>query len=148
MEILILGGTGAMGVPLVKLLSAKDDMNVYVTTRSKKESMGNITYIQGNAKEVDFFSIGTNDLTQYTLAIDRQNPKLDDFYNSHHEAVLRMIRMVVENGHKEGCWVGICGELGADTSLTETFVSMGIDELSVSPSMVLKVREAVRNIED
>ena len=100
------------------------------------------------AKEVDFFSIGTNDLTQYTLAIDRQNPKLDDFYNSHHEAVLRMIRMVVENGHKEGCWVGICGELGADTSLTETFVSMGIDELSVSPSMVLKVREAVRNIED
>ena len=100
------------------------------------------------AKEVDFFSIGTNDLTQYTLAIDRQNPKLDDFYNSHHEAVLRMIRMVVENGHKEGCWVGICGELGADTSLPETFVSMGIDELSVSPSMVLKVREAVRNIED
>ena len=100
------------------------------------------------AKEVDFFSIGTNDLTQYTLAIDRQNPKLDDFYNSHHEAVLRMIRMVVENGHKEGCWVGICGELGADTSLTETFVSMGIDELSVSPSMVLKVREVVRNIED
>lgn len=100
------------------------------------------------AKEVDFFSIGTNDLTQYTLAIDRQNPKLDDFYNSHHEAVLHMIRMVVENGHKEGCWVGICGELGADTSLTETFVSMGIDELSVSPSMVLKVREAVRNIED
>ena len=100
------------------------------------------------AKEVDFFSIGTNDLTQYTLAIDRQNPKLDNFYNSHHEAVLRMIRMVVENGHKEGCWVGICGELGADTSLTETFVSMGIDELSVSPSMVLKVREAVRNIED
>ena len=73
---------------------------------------------------------------------------MDDFYNSHHEAVLRMIRMVVENGHIEGCWVGICGELGADTSLTETFVSMGIDELSVSPSMGLIVREAVRNIED
>ena len=98
------------------------------------------------AKEVDFFSIGTNDLTQYTLAIDRQNPKLDDFYDSHHEAILRMIRMVVENGHKENCWVGICGELGADTTLTKTFVEMGIDELSVTPSMVLKVREAVRNI--
>ena len=98
------------------------------------------------AKEVDFFSIGTNDLTQYTLAIDRQNPKLDDFYDSHHEAILRMIRMVVENGHKENCWVGICGELGADTTLTKTFVEMGIDELSVTPSMVLKVREAVRNV--
>ena len=98
------------------------------------------------AKEVDFFSIGTNDLTQYTLAIDRQNPKLDDFYDSHHDAILRMIRMVVENGHKENCWVGICGELGADTTLTKAFVEMGIDELSVTPSMVLKVREAVRNI--
>ena len=74
------------------------------------------------AKEVDFFSIGTNDLTQYTLAIDRQNPSLDNFYNSHHEAILRMIRMVIDNGHKEGCWVGICGELGADTTLTKTFV--------------------------
>lgn len=98
------------------------------------------------AKEVDFFSIGTNDLTQYTLAIDRQNPNLDNFYNSHHEAILRMIRMVIDNGHKEGCWVGICGELGADTTLTKTFVDMGIDELSVTPSMVLKVREAVREI--
>ena len=98
------------------------------------------------AKEVDFFSIGTNDLTQYTLAIDRQNPRLDNFYNSHHEAILRMIRMVIDNGHKEGCWVGICGELGADTTLTKTFVDMGIDELSVTPSMVLKVREAVREI--
>ncbi len=98
------------------------------------------------AKEVDFFSIGTNDLTQYTLAIDRQNPKLDDFYNSHHDAILRMIRMVVENGHKEGCWVGICGELGADTTLTRTFVEMGVDELSVTSSMVLRVREAVRSI--
>ena len=98
------------------------------------------------AKEVDFFSVGTNDLTQYTLAIDRQNPSLDNFYNSHHEAILRMIRMVIDNGHKEGCWVGICGELGADTTLTKTFVEMGIDELSVTPSMVLKVREAVREI--
>ena len=97
------------------------------------------------AKEVDFFSIGTNDLTQYTLAIDRQNPKLDGIYDAHHEAVLRMIRMVIENGHKENCWVGICGELGADTTLTETFLQMGIDELSVTPSMVLPVRNAVRN---
>ena len=97
------------------------------------------------AKEVDFFSIGTNDLTQYTLAIDRQNPKLDNIYDSHHEAVLRMLKMVVENGHKEGCWVGICGELGADTTLTETFLSMGFDELSVSPSMILKVRDKIRN---
>lgn len=99
------------------------------------------------AKEVDFFSIGTNDLTQYTLAIDRQNPKLDDIYDAHHEAVLRMLRVVVDNGHKEGCWVGICGELGADTTLTEEFLHMGIDELSVSPSMVLKVRDTVRNID-
>lgn len=97
------------------------------------------------AEEVDFFSVGTNDLTQYTLAIDRQNPKLDDIYDSHHEAVLRMLQMVVDNGHKGGCWVGICGELGADTGLTETFLKMGFDELSVSPSMILKVREAVRN---
>lgn len=97
------------------------------------------------AKEVDFFSIGTNDLTQYTLAIDRQNPKLDPIYDSHHEAVLRMLQMVVDNGHKEGCWVGICGELGADTTLTETFLRMGFDELSVSPSMILRVREKIRN---
>ena len=99
------------------------------------------------AKEVDFFSIGTNDLTQYTLAIDRQNPKLDAIYDSHHEAVLRMLQMVVDNGHKEGCWVGICGELGADTTLTETFLRMGFDELSVTPSMVLKVREVIREID-
>ena len=97
------------------------------------------------AEEVDFFSIGTNDLTQYTLAIDRQNPKLDNFYDSHHEAVLRMLKMVVENGHKGGCWVGICGELGADTTLTEMFLKMGFDEISVSPSMLLKVRETIRN---
>ena len=99
------------------------------------------------AKEVDFFSIGTNDLTQYTLAIDRQNPHLDDIYDSHHEAVLRMIKMTIENGHKENCWVGICGELGADTSLTEEFIKMGIDELSVTPSAILKVRDKIRKCE-
>lgn len=97
------------------------------------------------AEEVDFFSIGTNDLTQYTLAIDRQNPKLDSFYDSHHEAILRMLQMVVDNGHKHGCWVGICGGLGADTTLTSTFLKMGFDELSVSPSMILRVREEIRN---
>lgn len=96
------------------------------------------------AKEVDFFSIGTNDLTQYTLAIDRQNPKLDKIYDSHHEAILRMIQMVIDNGHAGGCWVGICGELGADTTLTEKFIQMGIDELSVSPAFVLPVRKAIR----
>ena len=96
------------------------------------------------AKEVDFFSIGTNDLTQYTLAIDRQNSKLDNIYDSHHEAVLRMIKMVIDNGHKEGIWVGICGELGADTTLTETFIKMGIDELSVSPSFILPIRKIIR----
>ena len=98
------------------------------------------------AKEVDFFSIGTNDLTQYTLAIDRQNEKLDKFYNPHHKAILRMIQMVVDNAHKEGKWAGICGELGADTELTETFVKMGIDELSVAPSMILKLRKIVREM--
>ena len=96
------------------------------------------------AEQVDFFSIGTNDLTQYTLAIDRQNERLDAFYKPHHKAILRMIKMVVENAHKCGKWVGICGELGADLELTEEFLKMGIDELSVSPSMVLKVRKAVR----
>ena len=98
------------------------------------------------AEEVDFFSIGTNDLTQYTLAIDRQNPKLDNIYNSHHEAVLRMIRMVVENGHKCGCMVGICGELAADTTMTEEFINMGVDELSVSPAFILSVRDAIRKV--
>ncbi len=96
------------------------------------------------AEEVDFFSIGTNDLTQYTLAVDRQNAKLGDFYNPHHRAVLRMIEMVVKNAHAAGIWAGICGELGADLSLTETFLKMGVDELSVSPSMVLRVRKIVR----
>lgn len=96
------------------------------------------------AKEVDFFSIGTNDLTQYTLAMDRQNSKLDVFYDPHHEAILRLIQMTVENGHRENAWVGICGELGADTELTERFLQMGVDELSVSPSMILPVRKAIR----
>ena len=99
------------------------------------------------AEEVDFFSIGTNDLTQYTLAIDRQNPKLDEFYDAHHPAVLRMIQMTIENGHKGGAWVGICGELGADLELTETFLRMGVDELSVSPTFVLPVRNRVRELD-
>ena len=98
------------------------------------------------AELVDFFSIGTNDLTQYTLAIDRQNERLDDFYNPHHETILRMIQMVVENAHKCGKWAGICGELGADPTLTEQFVRMGVDELSVAPSMILKLRKIVREM--
>lgn len=96
------------------------------------------------AKEVDFFSIGTNDLTQYTLAIDRQNAKLDEFYDPHHEAVLRMIEMVVDNAHKAGIWAGICGELGADMELTERFLAMGVDELSVSPTFIYPVRQIIR----
>ena len=96
---------------------------------------------------MDFFSIGTNDLTQYTLAIDRQNAKLENFYNPHHPAVLKAIKMTIDNGHKHGCWVGICGELGADTEMTETFVNMGIDELSVSPSRILELREKIRSLE-
>ncbi len=95
-------------------------------------------------KEVDFFSVGTNDLTQYLLAIDRQNPKLDEFYDPHHPAVLRALQMIIDNGHKGGAWVGICGELGADLSLTETFLKMGVDELSVSPTFILPVRDVVR----
>ena len=95
------------------------------------------------AKEVDFFSIGTNDLTQYTLAIDRQNPKLDKFYDAHHPAVLSMIRMTVENAHKAGIWAGICGELGADTSLTKEYLAMGVDELSVSPGSILPIRKII-----
>lgn len=98
------------------------------------------------AQMVDFFSVGTNDLTQYTLAIDRQNEKLDDFYNPHHEAILAMIQMITDNAHKHGKWAGICGELGSDLELTETFVKMGIDELSVSPSMVLPLRKRIREI--
>lgn len=96
------------------------------------------------AKEVDFFSIGTNDLTQYTLAVDRQNPKLDAFYDPHHPAVLRMINLVIENAHKAGIWAGICGELGADTELTKEFLAMGVDELSVSPGCILPIRKIIR----
>ena len=96
------------------------------------------------AKKVDFFSIGTNDLTQYTLAIDRQNPELDEFYDPHHPAVLAMIKMVADNAHAEGIWAGICGELGADMSLTQTFLKMGVDELSVSPGCVLPIRKIIR----
>lgn len=99
------------------------------------------------AKEVDFFSVGTNDLTQYTLAIDRQNSKLDAFYDPHHPAVLAMIRMAAENAHAEGKWIGICGELGADLELTEEFLKMGLDELSVSPSMILPLRKRIRECE-
>lgn len=98
------------------------------------------------AEMVDFFSIGTNDLTQYTLAIDRQNAKLDDFYNPHHKAILKMIQIVVDNAHKYGKWAGICGELGADLELTESFVRMGVDELSVAPSMILKIRKEIREM--
>lgn len=99
------------------------------------------------APMVDFFSVGTNDLTQYTLACDRQNPHIESFCNTHHEAILRLIEMSAKNAHANGAWIGICGELAADTSLTEAFLRMGIDELSVSPSFVLKVRDAVRNID-
>ncbi len=99
------------------------------------------------AQMVDFFSVGTNDLTQYTLACDRQNPDIEQFIDTHHEAILTLIKMSAENAHKHGAWIGICGELAADTALTETFLRMGIDELSVSPAFVLKVRDAVRNID-
>ncbi len=99
------------------------------------------------AEEVDFFSIGTNDLTQYTLAIDRQNPKLAPFYDPHHPAILRMIQGTVEAGHRHGCWVGICGELGADLSLTETFLRMGVDELSVAPAAILPLRDQIRKLD-
>ncbi len=99
------------------------------------------------APMVDFFSVGTNDLTQYTLACDRQNPELEDFIDTHHEAILRLIKMAADNAHKNGAWIGICGELAADTTLTETFMRMGIDELSVSPGFVLKVRDTVRSLD-
>ena len=99
------------------------------------------------APMVDFFSVGTNDLTQYTLACDRQNSKIESFCDTHHEAILRLIEMSAQNAHKNGVWIGICGELAADTTLTETFLRMGIDELSVSPGFVLKVRDKVRSID-
>ena len=98
------------------------------------------------APMVDFFSVGTNDLTQYTLACDRQNPKVEQFCDTHHEAILRLIKLSADNAHQNNAWIGICGELAADTTLTETFLRMGIDELSVSPTFVLKVRDAVRKI--
>lgn len=96
---------------------------------------------------VDFFSVGTNDLTQYTLAVDRQNAKLEPFCDTHHEAILRLVQLSAENAHKNGIWIGICGELAADPSLTETFLRMGIDELSVSPPFVLPLRDAVRKLD-
>ena len=96
------------------------------------------------AEKVDFFSIGTNDLSQYTLAMDRQNTRLDAFFDPHHPAILRMLSMVVENAHKKGIWVGICGELGADPELTKEFLAMGVDELSVSPGRILPLRKLVR----
>ena len=96
---------------------------------------------------VDFFSVGTNDLTQYTLACDRQNPDIESFCDTHHEAILRLIAWSAKNAHEHGAWIGICGELAADTSLTERFLRMGIDELSVSPTFVLKVRDAVRKVD-
>lgn len=99
------------------------------------------------APMVDFFSVGTNDLTQYTLACDRQNSDIESFCDTHHEAILRLIEWSAKNAHKNGAWIGICGELAADTTLTETFLRMGIDELSVSPAFVLKVRDAVRNVD-
>ena len=99
------------------------------------------------APMVDFFSVGTNDLTQYTLACDRQNPSVEPFCDTHHEAILRLIAMSAKNAHANGAWIGICGELAADTTLTETFLRMGIDELSVSPGFVLKVRDAVRKLD-
>ena len=99
------------------------------------------------AKEVDFFSIGTNDLTKYTLAIDRQNEKPDRFYDPHHPAILRLIQTVCENGKKAGIWTGICGEMAADITLTEKFLKMGVDELSVSPSYILQVRKVIRDLD-
>ena len=98
------------------------------------------------AAECDFFSIGTNDLTQYTCALDRQNAKLEPFFNPHHPAVLRAIKMTIAAGHRHGIWVGICGELGADTALTETFLRMGVDELSMNAKSILPVRKIIRSV--
>ena len=124
-----------------KTASLGDTASSRIVANFSREYLGKITDI---FPEVDFFSIGTNDLTQYTLAIDRQNQKLDAFYDPHHPAVLAMIRMAAENAHAEGKWIGICGELGADLELTEEFLSMGLDELSVSPAMVLPLRKKIR----
>lgn len=118
----------------------KDDVELGVMI----ETPASVMISRELAKEVDFFSVGTNDLTQYTLAIDRQNAKLDKFYDPHHPAVLAMIKMAADNAHAEGAWIGICGELGADLELTEEFLKMGLDELSVSPAMVLPLRKRIR----
>ena len=121
----------------------KDDVELGVMI----ETPASVMISRELAKEVDFFSVGTNDLTQYTLAIDRQNAKLDKFYDPHHPAVLAMIKMAADNAHAEGSWIGICGELGADLELTEEFLKMGLDELSVSPAMVLPLRKRIRECE-
>ena len=121
----------------------KDDVELGVMI----ETPASVMISRDLAKEVDFFSVGTNDLTQYTLAIDRQNAKLDAFYDPHHPAILAMIKMAAENAHAEGAWIGICGELGADLELTQEFLDMGLDELSVSPSMVLPLRKKIRECE-
>ena len=136
-------GTAAIMFPMI--ISVKEILRIKEIVEEVKAEL-TVMISEELAKEVSFFSIGTNDLTQYTLAIDRQNQSLDTIYDSHHPAVLRMIRMTIENGHKGGAWVGICGELGADTTLTKTFVDMGIDELSVSPTYVLGLRKAIREI--
>ena len=121
----------------------KDDVELGVMI----ETPASVMISRELAKEVDFFSVGTNDLTQYTLAIDRQNAKLDKFYDPHHPAVLAMIKMAADNAHAEGAWIGICGELGADLELTEEFLKMGLDELSVSPARVLPLRKRIRECE-
>ena len=121
----------------------KDDVELGVMI----ETPASVMISRELAKEVDFFSVGTNDLTQYTLAIDRQNAKLDKFYDPHHPAVLAMIKMAADNAHAEGAWIGICGELGADLELTEEFLKMGLDELSVSPAMALPLRKRIRECE-
>lgn len=159
----VFGNLGIMFPMITSVSEVKEIMSVCETVRDELKADG-IEYSDGVelgimietpaaaiisdklAPLVDFFSVGTNDLIQYTLACDRQNPKLERFCDAHHSAVLRLIEMSAENAHKNGAWIGICGELAADTSLTETFLRMGIDELSVSPSFVLKVREAVRGI--
>ena len=126
----------AQGIPF------KDDVETGIMFETAASALISVEL----AKEVEFFSVGTNDLTQYTLAIDRQNRMLEPFCNTHHKAVLKLIRMAADNAHKEGKWIGICGELGADITLTEEFLKMGIDELSVSANMVLQVRDKVRSI--
>ena len=147
------GGTGTGAAPVIAQLAKEMGiLTVGIVTKpfhfeGRRRMAQAEQGISELAEHVDFFSIGTNDLTQYTLAIDRQNNRLDRFYNPHHEAVLRMIQMTVDGAHKHGKWVGICGELGADTTLTTRFVQMGIDELSVAPSMVLNVRSKICEME-